>query len=145
MLQLLAQAAVDTATATDPDTMLSGKWVLALVSTIIGGLLGLAGKGAIQKIKVSPSPMIVSEHRDPTWAEVAELERRMAAVESEQRRLRDEMVNQYKEITLSAEKRASRLMGELTKECKELRESFTNQINDLSKQLYLMVGSQKKP
>lgn len=138
MIDILAQA-VDT--ASDPDTMLSGKWVIALVTAIIGAVLGVVGKGATQKRDVGPQPFTVQEHRDPTWAEVAELERRMAAVESEQRRLRDDMVSQYKEITLSAEKRASRLMGALNGECKEIREL----IGELSKQLYLLAGGQKRP
>ena len=120
--------------------MLSGQYVIALVTAIVGAVLGAFGKGAIQRT-IGPQPFEVKERRDPTWAEVAELERRMAAVEAEQRRLRDEMVSQYKEITLSAEKRASRLMGALNGECKDIRDL----IGELSKQIYLLAGGQKKP
>ena len=49
--------------------------------------------------------------RSPTWAEVAALERRVAAQEHESKQMRDDMLREFAKLREEAEKRASRLMG----------------------------------
>lgn len=138
LLEIFAQVAAPAA-----ETSLNGNYVISLVTAIIGAVLGAVGRGAVQKRDVGPQPFEVKEHREPTWVEVAELTRRIEALESEQRRQREEMVAQYKEITLSAERRASRLMGALNSECKEIREAMAKNAAELNKQVYLLVGGNK--
>jgi hypothetical protein len=49
------------------EQQVSGEWVIALVTAVIGAILGALGRGAIQTRQISPSPFPVVNGRVPAW------------------------------------------------------------------------------
>ena len=133
LAQIIAAAAE---TAAETDNMIPGEWASGLVTASIGARIGAVGRGAVQKREIGPQPFDVREHREPTWAEVSELSRRMECAETEMRRIRNDMLEQYKEITNSAEARANRLMKALGESIGKVH----GRLDDMTKALGRLEG-----
>jgi len=94
------------------------------------------GTHAIRRVKISPDPLRVTEHRDPTWAEIQGIERRLEIVESEVKEIRSEQVRTYREMTENGEARANRLMRAVADSASKLHA----RMDDIARQVYILAG-----
>jgi hypothetical protein len=113
MITLLAQA-VDAAPAdtfsTGTMVALVGGVVTAAVTAVLAHFRGKA-QGAREAVDIKPQPLKVKEEKEPTWAEVAGIERRVSCLEEHFERMREEQTAMERRITESAEKRTTRLLA----------------------------------
>lgn len=112
---LLAQAAADT--APESFSVATVSWIItavvgALVSAFLAHMKGKRdGAGGATEVKVKPQPLKVTEQRDPTWAEVQSLERRVTNLEQHMDEMRKEQVAMERRLTDAAERRTTRLLA----------------------------------
>jgi hypothetical protein len=112
---LIAQAA----DVVQPESVPGGTvaWILtvvvgAVVTALLGHMRGKkAGAEEAQEMRVKPQPLTVKELKDPSWAEVAGIERRVSSLEVHFDDLRKEQTAMERRLTESAEKRATRLLA----------------------------------
>lgn len=116
IVTFLGQAAPD---VVQPESLPGGTvaWIITLVvGAVVTAFLGhLKGKrdGAemAAEVKVKPNPLTVKEQKDPSWAEVAGIERRVSCLEDHFEKMREEQTAMERRITESAEKRTTRLLA----------------------------------
>lgn len=111
---MLAQAAADA----PPDDTFSTPTVVALVGGVVTAAVGAVlahfrgkAQGAREAVEIKPQPLAVKEQKDPTWADVAGIERRVCCLEEHFEVMRAEQTAMERRITESAEKRTTRLLA----------------------------------
>lgn len=142
-LSMLAQAAAE------PVGPVDGDFVLKLVAIVIAGVGGLfAGRkmkeSEIQRREIHPNPLPVMEHREPTWAEVSALERRMETVEEDIKKLREEQNAQYRVLMAQGEERMGKILQAVRESANRIYEKLDKTTKDMRDEMQKADGETRE-
>lgn len=109
------------ANTASPDPQISGAWIISVITTLGGIILGLWGKKQHDRAKAAETetiikgqPIGVVKHQQAvTWADHINLVRRVDRVEAHYDELRKDASEQFKDLLEAASSRESRIIKEL--------------------------------
>ena len=107
--------------------------ITAIVSALAGGF---GTHHAMRRVRVSNDPLNVREHRDPTWAEVQGIERRLEVVEREVKEIRARQIDAYNDLTEKGEQRANRIMKAVAESAGKIHA----RVDEVARQVYILAG-----